>query len=43
MISVVEPDLHQELVTLWIRMKSRRTEVDAGQAEVEMKPKKILF
>ena len=43
MISVVKIDLHKELVTLWVRMKSRRTEVDAGQAEVEMKPKKILL
>jgi hypothetical protein len=43
MIRVVKNDMHQELITLWVRMKSRRTEVDAGQAEVEMKPKKILL
>ena len=43
MISVVEHDLRQELVTIWVRMKSRRTEVDAGQAEVEIKPTKILL
>ena len=43
MIRVVKNDLHQELITLWVRMKSRRTEVDAGQAEVEMKPMKRLI